>query len=111
MNIPNPVPDPTANMSERDKQLWRIARKRVGFRRHLFSYLVVNGFLWAVWFFSGGFDGHRHDGIMFPWPLWCTLGWGIGLMFNYYNAYHGSGIDAIDKEFEKLKNRSSNQNP
>ena len=35
-------------MEERDKQLWRIAKKRAGFKKHLASYIIVNGFLWAM---------------------------------------------------------------
>lgn len=97
-------PDPS--MSERDKHLWKIAKKRVAFRRHLFTYIVINAFLWAIWLFGDGYHMH-HDRFVFPWPIWCTLGWGIGIAFSYYGAYHSTSLDAIDKEYEKLKNKGS----
>ena len=27
------------------------------------------------------------SGSWFPWPLWVTLGWGIGLVFNAWDVY------------------------
>jgi hypothetical protein len=41
-------------MENRDEQLWRIAKKRAGFKKHLATYIIINGFLWAVWFFTKG---------------------------------------------------------
>lgn len=84
----------------RDPRLWEIAKKRAGFRSHLYSYLIINAFLWAIWYFSNG----RHftwNG--FPWPLWVTLGWGIGLAFNYVDAYVYPKSNAVEKEYEKLR--------
>jgi len=31
------------------------------------------------------------------------LVWGIGLGFNYFNAFHGSGENLTQQEYEKLK--------
>jgi hypothetical protein len=93
-------------MENRDEQLWRIAKKRAGFKRHLASYIIVNGFLWALWFFTRGHvevDGWEGDN--FPWPIWSTLGWGIGLAFSYFNAYHDNREDTIMKEYKKLKDQ------
>ena len=69
--------------NEKDKQLWEIAQKRASFKRHLMTYIVVNIFMWAVWAMTGS---HRYNSGM-PWPLWSTLGWGIGLAFHYFGAY------------------------
>lgn len=88
-------------MSERDRMLYKIARKRVAFRTQLAMYVIVNAFLWAIWYFGEARNPHN----LMPWPLWCTLGWGVGIAFSYYSAFHGNKIDAIDKEFEKLKNK------
>lgn len=88
---------------ERDKQLWRIAKKRAGFKRHLASYIIVNGFLWAVWWFTKGHgEDDANDGM---WPIWCTLGWGIGLAFSYYSAYHDNRDEDTMREYQKLKER------
>ena len=88
-------------MENRDEQLWRIAKKRAGFKKQLASYIIVNGFLWAVWFFTGGFT----DGSYYPWPIWCSLGWGIGLAFSYYGAYMENRADDTMREYQKLKER------
>jgi hypothetical protein len=67
-----------------DEKLWEMAEKRVGFRRHLFVYICVNLLLVVLWYFSSYKDGNA-DGYWFAYPL---LGWGIGLAFHYWGAYH-----------------------
>lgn len=87
--------------TEKDKALWRTAKKRVGFRRHLATYLVINGMFWLIWALSDHTE-HKNN---FPWPVWPMLGWGIGLAFSYLDAYVFTSSNAIEKEYEKLKNR------
>ncbi|MBI3510771.1 MAG: 2TM domain-containing protein [Bacteroidetes bacterium] len=106
------------NLTEKDQLLWKIAKKRVSFRRHLFVYLIINAFVWAVWILQWIHHGPEMDGMasvdvnghmhrwMFPWPIFMTLGWGIGVAFDYYNSYVSNKWDAIEKEFEKLKNKN-----
>ena len=36
----------------KDPEIWAIARKRVGFMKHAIVYIIVNIFLWGLWFFS-----------------------------------------------------------
>jgi len=85
---------------QRDENLWRIARKRASFRRHFYTFIIINGFFWGIWWITVG----RNSGFSgYPWPVWITLTWGIGLAFNYFNAYHGSGEDLAHEEYEKLK--------
>lgn len=85
---------------ERDDRLWRIARKRAQFKKSLFVYVVMNLFLWGVWWFTtGSEEGFRG----YPWPIWVMLGWGIGLAFQYFNAYNGTKEDIAQEEYEKLK--------
>ena len=86
--------------TEKDKELWKIARKRVGFKRHLFTYLIVNAFLWCLWL-MGNKNGHT----TIPWPLWSTVGWGIGLGFDYVNSYLLNRNDSVEKEYTKLKEK------
>lgn len=83
-----------------DAALWKIAAKRARFKRNLFSYLVVNSFLWAIWWFT---KGHHYHWNNVPWPVWVMLGWGVGLAFQYFDAYHGSKDTLIEQEYEKLK--------
>ena len=87
---------------QKDEKLWRIARKRAKFRRSLYTYIVINTFLWCVWWFT---SGQRQKFYGFPWPLWVMLGWGIGLANQYYDAYHGHKSDMAEREYEKLKRR------
>lgn len=86
--------------TEKEKMLWRMAKKRVAFRRHLFTYIIVNGFLWVIWFFTGASAPFKGA----PWPLWPMAGWGVGLAFNFYSAYFDNRADAVEREYEKLKN-------
>ena len=88
---------------QRDEQLWQQAKKRAGFQRSFVSYFVVNAFLWFIWWFTVGSRGINRD---MPWPVWSMLGWGIGLLFQYLNAYGGSKKDLEEKEYEKLKNKN-----
>ncbi|RYY41796.1 MAG: 2TM domain-containing protein [Chitinophagaceae bacterium] len=84
---------------DKDPNLWRIARRRAGFRRHVFTYLVMNAFFWAIWFFTGG----RNYGGGIPWPVWPTLGWGICIAMKWYHAFGpGSHADPAEGEYEKL---------
>lgn len=88
-----------SRVSGRDPELWAIAKRRAGFKTHLGTYIVVNGFLWAIWFFSD--SNPKFDG-KFPWPIWSTLGWGIGLLFHFLGAYVYPRETSTEKEYEKL---------
>jgi len=87
---------------QKDPVLWNIAKKRYGFKWNLASYIIVNSFLWVLYFMTGRADGERD---LLPWPIWPTLGWGIGLAFNYVSAYGLAKNRAIEKEYERLVNK------
>ncbi len=90
-------------MSEtNDDRLWRIARKRADFRKSLYSYIAVNIFLWLLWWFT---DGSSAGFNKYPWPVWVTLGWGLGIVMQYYDAYYGNHKDQAEREYEKLKRK------
>jgi len=93
-------------MEQKDETLWKIAKKRAHFKRHFFSYAVINVFLWAIWYFTDGYHGNE-GGI--PWPAWVTLGWGIGIAFNYSDAYHSYKDSGAEREYEKLKREQENK--
>ncbi len=84
----------------KDQRLWRMARKRANFKKSLYSYLVICAFLWAIWWVI---DTNRGGGKSYPWPVWVMLGWGVGLGFQYFNAYNGNKEDIAEQEYEKLK--------
>ena len=81
---------------DKDPQLWQQAKARAEFKTHLSVYIVVNAMLWLIWFFTGGIHAY-------PWPIWPTAGWGIGIIFNYLGAYKFS--NTAEKEYEKLRQK------
>lgn len=84
----------------KDPALWELAQKRAGFKIHARVYILVNVFLWGLWFLQGNqFDNLR------AWPLMTTIGWGIGLAFHFANAYLFPKFNSVEKEYEKLKNK------
>lgn len=56
---------------------------------HLTSYAGVNILVWAIWLFSAG---------GFPWPLFVTLFWGIGMAGHLLDYYHKQGGGAQKRE-------------
>ena len=58
----------------RDQAVRRLRKKR-DFHAHLFIYTVVNAAAWVAWAFT------LHG---YPWPIWLTVGWGIGVLANLH---------------------------
>ena len=88
--------------TERDEALWAIAKKRANFKKSFLTYVIINIFLWCIWFFDN--EDYGNSRYTWPWPLWVTLGWGIGIAFQYREAYLTSGSNSVQKEYDKLKN-------
>lgn len=84
-------------MTLTDDEIRKLARARVDFRRHLATYVVVNVFFAALWWFTSGRDSYY-------WPIWVHLGWGIGLAFNAWGAY-GGGTDTVAREEARLREK------
>ena len=84
---------------DRDPELWLMAKRRVSFKYHLATYIIVNIFFWILWYFSK--RDSLHEG--WPWPIWPMLGWGIGLCFHYLGAYVFPEENSVEREYEKLK--------
>jgi 2TM domain len=82
-------------MDVQDAHLWKLARKRVAFKMHFAIYVLVNAFLWSVWYFT--------DRSGYPWPIWPTFGWGLGVALNYVGVYRSSGKDMIQREYDAIK--------
>jgi hypothetical protein len=89
------VIEDNGNVPLNEYELRRLARKRVGFKTNLVSYIIINMFLSGIWFFTT-------PGAYF-WPMWPIMGWGIGLVFNYIDAYMHDAIFSVEKEYQKLK--------
>ncbi|MGC4100222.1 2TM domain-containing protein [Ferruginibacter sp.] len=95
----------------KNPELWEIAQKRVSFKNHAVIYLIINAFLWGIWFFTGnqhrGFDMDIMNNFQYkyPWPIWTTMGWGIGLAFHFAGAYIFPRTNSVENEYQKLKNQ------
>lgn len=92
----------TTSGEPRDEKLWKAAKRRVEFKKHLLVYILINTFLWAIWFFTGA----DYNGPL-PWPAYASIGWGIGLFFNYINAYSGFRDTMLENEYRKLQQKQA----
>jgi hypothetical protein len=83
----------------REQALRRVKNRR-DLHTHAFAYLTINVLVWGVWTIIA-VTSHS----WFPWPLWLTLGWGIGLAFNAWDVYFRQPIteDQIRREIDRLQ--------
>ena len=88
-------------MNKSDEKLYEEAEARVGFRKHLTTYVIINLAIWLFWYFTRAIDGN-YDGY---WPIYSTIGWGIGVASHYVGVFKSN--NAIEKEFQKLKEKQS----
>ena len=79
-----------------EQELREEAKKRIGFKSHLFSYLIIIPFLWVLWFITSGADSYK-------WPIWPTIGWAVALAFHYASVYHMDSVFSVEKEMDKLR--------
>jgi len=49
-----------------------------GFRIHFFVFLLVSPIVWIIWYLTD---------TSYPWPLWNTGGWAIGVLFHYLGVF------------------------
>jgi hypothetical protein len=93
----------------KDPELWEIAKERADFKTHAITYVIINLFLWGIWYFTS--DGKPETGedigmgLDYSWPIWCTLGWGVGLAFHFASAYVFPKANSVEREYDKLKNQ------
>jgi 2TM domain len=89
------------NTETKDPALWKIAKKRAGFKYNLFGYIIMTLFFWVLWFIGRGNNIAGEESLL-PWPFWPTLMWGIGVVYNYMEAYMPGNLLA-EKEYKKLE--------
>jgi len=77
----------------------RRIKKKSEFKAHLFAYVVVNGFLVALWAVTGA---------GYFWPIFPILGWGIGVAFNAWDVYWRTvpTEQRIQREMDRLRDPS-----
>lgn len=91
-----------------DNDLYRRAEKRadekIGFYKHLYSFVGVNIMLFVVNLVTNIMSGEGGW-----WFYWVTIFWGIGLIFHFLRAFVFSNRlednreQMIEKEMENLK--------
>lgn len=79
----------------REQALERLEKKQ-DFRGHLLVYLMVNALVWTIWAATGA---------EFPWPIFVTFGWGIGVVMNAWDVYWRAPIseEEIESEIQRLR--------
>ena len=79
----------------REQALERLKKKQ-DFRGHLLVFALVNALVWTIWALTGS---------GFPWPLFVTGGWGIGVVMNAWDVYWRKPIteDEVAREVERLR--------
>ena len=92
--------EPVATSPDRlhAQALKRVQRRRE-FQGHLIAYCVVNVMVWSIWVVIG-----LTSESWFPWPLFVTLGWGVGVVMNAWEVYFRRPIseEEIRRETERL---------
>jgi hypothetical protein len=70
-------------------------KKQQDLRAHVLVYALVNVLVWTIWAVTGS---------GFPWPVFVTGGWGIGVVMNAWDVYWRRPITeaAVQREMERL---------
>ena len=87
------------------EQALRSVKKRRDLKTHAFAYAVFNLLVWALWIIAAA----TSDSWGFPWPLFMTLGWGVGLAFNAWDVHFRRPITEaeLQREAERLRHLQS----
>jgi hypothetical protein len=74
-------------------------KKRRDFKTHAFIYFTINALVWAIWAVIG-----LSSDAWFPWPVFITAGWGIGVAANAWDVYvRGPITEAeLQREVDRL---------
>lgn len=103
ITTPDDREDLVANSPEalREQALRRLKQRR-DFKGHALAYVLVNLVVWGVWVVIG-ISSHS----WWPWPVFVTLGWGIGLVMNAWDVYLRRPIteEELQREIEHLNGR------
>ncbi len=119
-SVQRAIEEREASLPEEERIRRRIEKRykeRQGLIIHFVAYLMVNLMLWGLWAITSvsdltAFAGGIRESLPFPWPIFPTLGWGIGMVahvMDYYSKY-GPGAEwreqAIQREIERYRQQS-----
>ena len=94
-NNPN-IPEITP---EEEAKLARMASRRTGFKKHFAIFILVNAFLWVVWYFL---FRDSEDNTFLMAILFVFLVWLLGIILHYMITYKWTK-SYKDKELNSLK--------
>lgn len=83
-------------------QAVRSLKKRADLKAHAVVYVLFNAVVWGVWLVIAA-SSHS----WWPWPLFLTLLWGIGLLMNAWDVYMRTPFSEQDvrREMDRLSHR------
>jgi len=83
----------------REQALLRL-KKRRDFKAHLVVYVLVNAVVWGTWVVVA-----ISSQSWWPWPVFLTLFWGIGVAMNAWDVYFRTPIteEELQREIERLR--------
>jgi hypothetical protein len=55
---------------------------KLGFQIHLLVFLLATPAIWIVWYLTD---------TTYPWPLWSTPAWIVGVLFHYLGIFVFNG--------------------
>ena len=84
------IDDPRRARAER-----RLKKKR-DFWAHLLVYVLMNSFVVVVWLMTGANS--------FFWPIFVMVPWGIGVVMNAWDVFHGEDFTErqVRREMQRL---------
>jgi len=59
-----------------------------GFRIHLLVFLLATPVIWLIWYLTDK---------TYPWPLWSTPAWAVGVVFHYLGVFVFSNKKKLNK--------------
>lgn len=74
-----------------EQQLFERAKRKVGFKIHLTVFVIATAAQWAIWAMTNR---------SYVWPIWPTLGWGVGILAHYFGVYHSRKLFSVEKEYQ-----------
>ena len=78
----------------REQALQRL-KKRRDLKAHFLVYVLVNAVIWTIWVVVA-VGSHS----WWPWPVFLTLFWGIGLAMNAWDVYFRKPITESEVQHE-----------